>query len=131
MNIPLLGTDYLTKPQEVLEAFRFRGEFFRELLIRVECLLDIIQMRLLGSLNIKVKDLSKAQYLIYELACALGKSDIFEIPEKEIEVLEKGLFELLNVQKPKKRSGIIANINRKTDTMSHLRAIIPHKKVLL
>jgi hypothetical protein len=130
-EIPLLATDYLMKPQEVLNAFRLRGEFFTELLIRVNSLLHTIEMRLSGNPNINVKEASKAQYLIYEFVGALVHSNIFEIPENEKEVLEKNLFVLLNIPEPNYRSDIIGNINRNNDTFLHLRAIITDKKVRL
>ena len=128
--INLLQTDYVTKPENVLNAFRIRAEFFQELIVRISILLDKINNIVNEKPGITPKK-ATAQYLIYELVYALQHSDYFDIPDTEKEKLENSLFSLFNVKKRDKRSKVLGNINNNKSGLKHLNEIIPQKSVTL
>lgn len=108
--ISLLLTDYVSKPDTVLYAFKIRAEFFQELIVRISILLDKINNIVNEKPGITPKK-PTAQYLIYELVYALQHSDYFDIPDTEKEKLENSLFTLFNIKKRDKRSKVLGNIN--------------------
>jgi len=128
--INLLQTDYVTKPENVLNAFRIRAEFFQELIVRISILLDKINNIVNEKPGITPKK-ATAQYLIYELVYALQHSDYFDIPDTEKEKLENSLFTLFNIKKRDKRSKVLGNINNNKSGLKHLNEIIPQKSVTL